>query len=204
MDAAAPPQDNLAALWQRLAGLRFRLSDHVTVDPLRFRGSRWYLLRNGFNRQQLRLSERLYALVERLDGRRTVTQVMDGLAKPGEAETAQKQEVISALTQLQAANMLTSDAPPDVAALLARQRQQQRRQRLARWLRLLSPRLPLIVPDAFLERTLPLVRWMLHPLAWLLWLAIITSAGLQALMHWEALALVAADRRPLPTGQGSA
>ena len=194
MDAAASCQDNSPALWQRLAGLRFRLCDHVSVDPLCFRGSRWYLLRNGFNRQQLRLNERLYALVEGLDGRRTVAQLMERLARVDANGAAQQQEVISALSQLQAADMLVSDAPPDIAVLLGRQRQLARRRRLARWLRLLSPRVPLLAPDAFLSKKLPLVRWMLHPLALLMWLGIAAAAGLQALMQWDALTLYGAQR----------
>jgi putative peptide zinc metalloprotease protein len=191
---AVVAQDPAAGLWERVAGLRFRLRDSVSVDTLNFRGRNWYLLRNAFNRQQFRLSQGVYDLLAQMDGRRTLAQVCAVGSATAPPAAAMQREVLTALTQLQAAGMLTSDAPGDVGSLIAQQRGQRRRKRLARWMRLLSPRLALIDPDRFLTRTYPAVAWLLHPAMLLLWLLAAGLAGLQALMHWPALTLYGAQR----------
>jgi putative peptide zinc metalloprotease protein len=195
---AAPAADPAMQLWQRMAGLRLRLRDGVSVDALDYRGRSWYLLRNAFDRQQLRLSQGVYALLAQLDGRRTLAQVLADQADPAAQGSDAHREILSALTQLQAAGMLAADTPRDAALLVAQQQARRRRARLARWMRLLSPRLALFDPDRFLTRALPAVAWLLHPVALLAWLMLAVLAGLQALMHWDALTLFGAQRLDHP------
>ncbi len=181
-------------LWRRLSGVRLRLRDTVSVHALEYRGRPWYLLRDALSSQQFRLSGAVYGVLSALDGRRTLAQAWQRHAGQSEGTDSNRNDLLNALMQLQAAGMLDAGPTTDAAALVARQRSQRRQQGFARWLRLLSPRLPLVEPDRFLTRSLPLAGWVFHPLALWLWLLVTLGAGLQALMHWPALALYGAQR----------
>jgi len=181
-------------LWERMAGLRLHLSDTVSVHEHRYRGRCWYLLRDTLGKQQFRLSQGVYRLVARLDGRQTLAEAYDRFTAGREIQADARPELLTTLTQLHAAGLLATDSLKDVGPLIAQQRQQRGRRNLARWLRLLSPRMPLIDPDRFLTRALPWVEWFFHPAALVIWLLVAGGAGLQALMHWDALALYGAQR----------
>lgn len=197
MNVLAAPvaaQPSALSLWDRLSGSRLRLRDTVTVGRLTYRGRPWFLLRDKLGGQQFRLSQAVYEVVGALDGRRTLAQVWSQLAdRPG--DPAQRQEELcSVLLQLQGAGMLDSGTASDAQPLIARQRRQRRQRVLSRWLRLLSPRLSLLDPDRFLQRSLPWVAWCFHPMALSVWLLLVIGAGMQALMHWQELALYGAQR----------
>ena len=149
-------------LWQQLAQQRLRLADTVSINSLSYRGQNWYLLRNQLDHQQMRVNERTYQILSRLDGQQTLAEATEPFLADN-MNQAIRQGLIGALLQLHAADMLTSDSPRNLQALVAEQRRRQRQKALSRWFRLLSPRLPLIDPDQFLGRTVRGVSWMLHP-----------------------------------------
>ena len=180
-------------LWQQLAPQRLRLQDTVSIDCLSYRGRNWYLLRNQLDRQQIRVNERTQQVLSRLDGQRTLAQAVESQLS-GDADATTRQGLLGILLQLHAAEMLTSDLPQDMQALVAQQRRRRRQRVRSRWFRLLSPRLPLFDPDRFLSRTLFRVSWLLHPAMLCIWLLFVLAAGLAALMHWDALALYGAQR----------
>ena len=186
--------DPTASLWERMADQRLHLRDTVSVHEHRYRGRAWYLLRDTLGKQQYRLSRGVYQLIARLDGRQTLSEAYARFAAGRQIQGEPTPELLTTLTQLHAAGMLAADLPTDVGPLIARQRQQRRKQNLSRWLRLLSPRMRLVDPDRFLERSLPWAGWFFRPVALLAWLMLTAVAGLQALMHWDALALYGAQR----------
>lgn len=180
-------------LWQQLSAQRLRLLDTVSINSISYRGQNWYVLRNQLDHQQMRINEQTQELLSRLDGRRTLAQAVEPLLTEDADETT-RQGLLAALLQLHASDMLASDSPHNLQALVEKQRRQQRQKTLSRWFRLLSPRLPLLYPDRFLSRTLSWVRWMLHPAMLFVWLLLVLSAGVTALMHWDALTLYGAQR----------
>jgi len=184
--AAPEPADP----WVTLSRQRLQLNDSVSVDELRYRGQRWYLLRNHLSRRQVRLSAPVFRVLAQLDGKRTLAEACGD--EPCDTPLAQ-QQLLNTLMQLQEAGML--DMPGgDIQALLAQRRRQRRMARISRWLRLLSPRLPLFDPDRFLDRTLPALNWLFHPLSLLVMLGLTALAGLQAMAQWDELTLYGAQR----------
>ena len=137
-------------LWQRMAGLRLHLRDTVSVHEHRYRGRHWYLLRDTLGKQQYRLSQGVYQLIARLDGRQTLAEAYARFTAGRPTQVDPQPELLSTLTQLHAAGLLAADSLKDVGPLIAQQRQQRRKRNLSRWLRLLSPRMPLVDPDRFL------------------------------------------------------
>ena len=177
-----------------MLGLKFRLCDSVTVDALGYAGSSSYLLVSAFNRQQLRLGEGVYQLLNKMDGQRTLAQICAQFVNAEDLTEQRQHEILSVLTRLQAAGMLASDVPRDVESLVKQQRIERQRKKHSRWMRLLSPKFNLVDPDAFLSRSFPWLAWLFRPLFLFAWVAICLYAGAQALMHWDALTLYGVQR----------
>jgi putative peptide zinc metalloprotease protein len=187
-------QDFRSEHWYRVAAVRPRLAPHVRVQRQRFRGEPWYVLFDPVNQRTHRLSPPAWALVARMDGRRSVEALWRESAVALGEEAPPQDEVIQLLAQLHESDMLASDAMPDLDELV-RRRERQRRQRWKQSLsNPLSIRLPLWDPDAFLVRTLPALRWVFGPVGAALWLATLL-AGLLALgLHWRELSGSVGDR----------
>ncbi|MBF0423780.1 MAG: HlyD family efflux transporter periplasmic adaptor subunit [Magnetococcales bacterium] len=104
------------------------------------------------------------------------------------AETTWQADAVAVqrlIDRLRNAHLLVPISPGDRQRHLYRQRQQQ-----TGWLRWLLHhylflRIPLVHPDEFLQRTLPLVRWMFN--GWFVGALVITalSGGLMILHRWE-------------------
>ncbi|MBN1506150.1 MAG: efflux RND transporter periplasmic adaptor subunit [Sedimentisphaerales bacterium] len=138
--------------WYRVADLRPRLLSDVNIRRQYFRGQLWYVLENPANSEYARIAENAYRFAGALDGRRTVAQVWQ-LCNEQLGDGAPTQgEVIQLLGQLYAMNLLHVDMPPDAQGLLNRYRRRVRRQVLNYLANLLFLRVPLIDPDAFLNR----------------------------------------------------
>lgn len=177
-----------------MAGIRFSLCDCVSVAAMDYGGRSSYLLSNAFNRQQLRLSQWIYHLLEEMDGQRTLGQICAQSAANAELTPNRQHEIVSALTQLQAAGMVSSDVPRGVDTLVEQHKNERKNKRFSRWMRLLSPKFALVDPDPLLTRAFPWLAWLFQPLFLFLWLGMSLYAGSQALMHWDALATYGAQR----------
>jgi hypothetical protein len=80
------------------------------------------------------------------------------------ADAPTQDEVIRLLAQLHAGDLLQADLPPDVDELAERGSKQKRQKLLQSFINPMSIRIPLWDPDAFLNRTWPLVRPLFSPL----------------------------------------
>ncbi len=163
--------------WYRIADLRPRLLSGVNIRRQYFRGQLWYVLENPANSEYARIAENAYRFVGALDGRRTVAQVWqlcneqlgDGAPTQGEA--------IQLLGQLHGMNLLYVDLPPDAEGLLNRYRRRVQRQVLNYLANVLFLRIPLIDPDAFLDRWVTVLGSVFSWVGFCLW-AILLIAGL--------------------------
>jgi putative peptide zinc metalloprotease protein len=184
----------LSSSWFRVAGLKPRLSANARVHRHRYRGEVWYVVANGAAGKAHRFSQGAYLLVGRLDGERTVDAIWQELVDQLGEEAPTQDEVIGALAELHAADLIAGDLLPDTDELVVRRR----RQRWQVWLQNLksplSVRLPLVDPDRFLTRTAWLVRPLFNWWGLVLWLALVVPAVLIAAEHWTELTRNLADR----------
>ena len=183
-----------SASWYSVARLRPKLKSHVRVRRHRYRGARWYVIDDGAAGRAHRFARGAYLLIGRLDGGHTVEQLWEALvAEIGEEAPAQD-DVIAALGQLHAADLLASDTLPDTAEIVERQQKQRRELWVQNLKSPMSLRVPLVDPDAFLTRTMPWLQWVFGWGCALLWLAVVGPAAVLAAAHWDALTGNLADR----------
>ena len=181
-------------LWQQWSARRLQLSDTVSVHEHRYRGRRWYLLREALSGRQYRLTQMIYRFLALLDGRRTIAEAFATLNPQADGEDRARGELLTALTQLHADGLLAGEPITDVGPVIARTRQQRRRRSQTRWLRLLSPRMPLVDPDRWVSGLVPFVKPLLSRAGFVSWLCLVAAGGLLALMHAEALGQYAVQR----------
>jgi putative peptide zinc metalloprotease protein len=174
--------------WYRVAHLRPRLSGHARIHRHQYRGELWYVLEDKLSRRVHRFSPIAYYVIGLLDGRRTVQQVWESASSRFGDDAPTQDEVIRLLGQLHTAEVLQTEAMPDVGELLRRAK----RGRKKTWMQnLLSPmamRFPLVDPDRALERWLPWYRPWFGWAGVIVWAAVVAIGLVNAVSHWNELA----------------
>ncbi|WP_162918711.1 M50 family metallopeptidase [Taklimakanibacter deserti] len=184
----------LSSSWYRVANLRPKLREHISVSRHRYRGRSWYVLNDRATGSVHRLSSASYLLVGNMDGRRTIDQIWREAATSLGQETPSQDEIIYLLGQLNSADLLQTEVTPDSAGLLERAAKTRRSLWLRNVLNPLAFRKTLWYPDPFFERTLPLVKWLFSWPAAIIWLAVVIIGIILAALNWQALSHNATDR----------
>lgn len=184
----------LSASWFRVATLRPRLRAHTRIRRHLYRGRLWYVADDGATRKAHRFSQGAYALVGRLDGIRTVEAIWQELVQVLGEEAPTQDEVIQALSELHNADLLASNLAPDTDELVTRRRKEKRQLWTQNLKNPMSIRVPLVDPDAFLTRTMPLLAPLFGRIGLLLWLVLVVPAAVLAAEHWDALTNNLVDR----------
>src|SRR6185312_5977041 len=136
----------LSASWYRVAGLKPRLREHVTVRMHSYRGLSGYVIGDGVRNQVHRLSPAAYVLVAAMDGSRTLDSLWSEAAVTLGEQAPSQDQVIELLGQLHSNDLIAGDVPPDARELFERQ-QRASRSKLLQWL--MNPmalRFPLVDP----------------------------------------------------------
>jgi len=188
------PVSSAPDAWERLAPMRLRLQPSVRFERHAYRGEPWVVAHDVASGSSLRLSPEAHRIVEYCDGSRTLREIADTLGIEVDAASPERAELVAAVNALLASELLHTDSPSGLAQMLLRKRSRSRARLLA-WLRSpLAFRIRLLDPDAFLERTLPSVRWFFTPRGAALWLCLVGLALLAGFMHWEELTHDITDR----------
>ena len=177
----------LSSSWYRVAGLRPKLREHAVIHRHRYRGDVWYVVHDHATARLHRLSPAGYVVVGAMDGKRTVENLWhEAMTRLGQ-EAPSQDEIIYLLAQLHAADLLQAEISPDFAELLERATRTERSRWLKNVLNPLSPRIQLWHPDTFLEKTLPIVKWLFSWRGAVLWLLVVLPALVLAAQHWQEL-----------------
>ena len=177
----------LSASWYRVAELRPELRAHARIHRQRFRGQAWYVLHDSASGKLHRFSPAAYRVIQLLDGQRTIDSIWAEVAGAAGSDAPTQDEVIRLLAQLHAGDLLQADVPPDVEELAERGHKQKRQKLVQSFINPLSIRIPLWDPDAFLNRTWPLLSRCFGPGGWMIWGLAVGPALVLAGVHWQEL-----------------
>ncbi len=164
--------------WYRVANQRICLRPGVRVRRQNYRGERWIVLENPFSNQYFRLRPAAYEFVSRLQPDRTVETAWQQCLERFPDEAPSQEAVIQLLSQLYFANLLQYDLAADSAQLFQRYKKRRQREIGFQFLNIMFMRFPLLDPDRFLVRLLPLIKMLVSPVGAILWL-IVVGAGLK-------------------------
>jgi putative peptide zinc metalloprotease protein len=145
--------------WHRVAALRPRLAEGLSVRRQHVRGVTWIVLHQPARGRSLRLNPSAWRLAARLDGSITVQALWDAALAHGE-EPPTQDELIELLAQLRDAGLLRAGPGADVERLLEHQ---DRIDRPAGRRSILAWRVPLGDPARLLARGAALGRMLFSP-----------------------------------------
>lgn len=159
--------------WYRVANQTICLRPVVKTRRQNFRGERWIILENPFSNQYFRLRPAAYEFISRLRPDRTVEQAWQQCLERFPDEAPSQEAVIQLLAQLYFANLLQYDLAADSAQLFERYKKRKQREIGFRFLNIMFMRFPLLDPDRFLVRALPVVGKFISLFGALLWLVVV-------------------------------
>jgi len=180
--------------WYRVAELRPRLRGHVRIQRHHYRGELWYVLEDRVSRRVHRFNPAAHYVIGLIDGGRTVEEIWQSAMRRFGDDAPTQDELIRLLGQLHGADVLQTNAAPDVAEILRRAALTRRRSWMQKYLSPFSIRIPLFDPDRLLERWHALYRPLFTWGAALLWLAVVGTALVLAGAHWHELSENLSDR----------
>lgn len=147
-----------------------------------FRGERWYVLKDPYNNSFFRIRPQVYDFMVHLHPERTVEEVWQDCINRCPEKAPGQEEVIRLLSQLYQANLLQYQAPADTEILFKRFRKRKESQLRERFSGFMFPKIPLVDPDQFLVKTLPLIKPLQGYFGLLLWLVVV-GFGIKAVME---------------------
>lgn len=188
----APPL--LSDVWYRVADLRPKLRQHARLYRHRYRNELWYLLQDPASGRVHRFTPTARLIIALMDGKRRVADLWT-IANRRLGETAPTQdEMVELLAQLHGADLLQSDASPDVAELFMRAEREEKARNRRSYGNPMTIRIPIWDPDAFLERFRRPIQGIWSKWGALVWLAVVLPALLLVPPHWPELTNNFSDR----------
>ena len=173
--------------WYRVANVRPRLRSHAVIHRHLYRGQLWYVLQDRSSGRFHRFSPVANLVIGLMDGKRTLREIWDIACTRLGDDAPTQDEVINMLASLHRADVLQSDAHPDIRELHERNVKQERLKLKQYIQNPLALRFPLFDPERLLEWLNPLGRRLFGAVGALLWLAIVGWAGVLAGANWTEL-----------------
>jgi putative peptide zinc metalloprotease protein len=172
--------------WFRVSELHPQLRSHVHLERHCYRSEVWYVLKDPISGRTHRVNSSAYHVVGRLDGRRSVQEIWDTcIAQLGEAAPSQG-EMIDLLGTLGDAELIQTEATPDVAQLFARKEKRVKAQTKQK-LNPLAFKVALGNPSKLLDVFVPLFSALLRPSIGVIWLLTSCLAILIAAANWQEI-----------------
>ncbi|MFN4088237.1 MAG: site-2 protease family protein [Alphaproteobacteria bacterium] len=181
-------------LWYRVADLRPRLKPHAQIHRQVFRNDVWYVLQDHASGRIHRFSPEAYQIIGLMDGSRTLGEIWRLAADELGSDLPTQDEVIRLLARLHGSDVLATDVPPDVLEQTDRGAKQRRQKLLQHVRNPLAIRIPLFDPNRFLDRTAHFGTPLFGPVGLLLWGALVLTAAVLAVVHWDGLTDNVVDR----------
>jgi len=176
-----------------VANIKPRLRSHVRLHRHIYREQAWYVLQDPSTSRQHRFNKSAYFIIGMMDGNLTVQQIWDAAIAALGDDAPTQDEVIRLFGQLHFTDVLQSDISPDTLEMLDR-RDKLRSKWKQRLMNPFSLRFPLIDPDRFLLKWMALVKPFFGRAGLLLWLLVVGSACILAVLNWPELTRNVADR----------
>ncbi len=176
-----------SAHWYRVQALKPQLRAHTQLHRHDYRGQIWYVLQDDSSSRYHRFSAAAYEFIGLMDGRRSVQEIWHRVNTLRGDDAPTQDDIIQLLAQLHNRDVLQCDIPVDTDELFRRSEAQEKAQWQGRFKNPLSIRIPLLDPEAWLNRSLACVAPLFSWPALLLYSLLLGTAVLLAGVHWQEI-----------------
>jgi putative peptide zinc metalloprotease protein len=180
--------------WYRVAKLKPRIRGHARVHRHDYRGQIWFVLQDHSTGRSHRFTAAAYHVIGLMDGKRSVHAIWEAASTQLGDDAPTQDEVIRLLGQLHSADVLQCDVSPDSLELFKRFQRHERQKWKRRLWSPLAVRVPLLDPERFLSRWLPLVRPLFGWTGLVVWCLVVAAGIVLAGAHWTDITENVADR----------
>jgi putative peptide zinc metalloprotease protein len=180
--------------WYRIAELKPKLREHVTVHEHRYRGKRWYLLEDHITGQIRKISPESYLLVGLMNGKRTVDELWEISSQRLAEHMPTHEELLQLLTSLYQGNVIKMDVSGDVAELFEREEEAKRKRWISKLRSPLSVQIPLIDPENFVTKTQHWIKPLFTKWFGLVWLLLVFNMLFMVGQHWDEMSKSVSDK----------
>ena len=178
----APP-----TLAERLREVVAAVRGELDVSRHVFRAGPSYVVRDPITFATHRFDAEDYRVLSALRSERPLGETFGTLVSDGTLEQGDEEAFYAFVLDLHQRSLLSLPIN-DAATLYQRYERRQQAQRLSKLLGVFFMRMPLLNPNAFLTKTLPLFGWLFTAPALIAWAVLCAAAGAVALARWEDLA----------------
>lgn len=179
----APPTQLPVPSSRRPIPLRVR--QDLDVQKAEFRSGVWWVIKDPMGLDYHRLTAEQYALMNLLDGQRSLVEIRDAFSREFPAHFLQLADVQRMITDLHQQGLLWNDRPGQSGALIQQQRQRSGEKLKKTLSNPLCMRLPGWNPDRLLCSMDRWLGWIFHPVVLMLCAALTISAWLLLLVQFE-------------------
>jgi putative peptide zinc metalloprotease protein len=172
----------LSAQWFRVAALRPRLEPQLRVERISYRRQIWYVLVRADGSRSFRLNAAAYAFVGRCNGKLSVHRLWELLLAEHKDDAPSQDELLQLLARLHGAALVSFDRKPDFGpqgTIHAAGNDGAPRAANS----LLSYRIPLGRPDAWLSRRSLHLGWLFGSAALTVWAGVVICGLVAALLN---------------------
>lgn len=181
-------------LWYRVAELRPALRAHTRIHRHVYRGAPWFVVEDFVAGRVHRFTPAAYRVIAMMDGHRSVNEIWETIDEKLGDEAPTQDDIIQLLAKLHATDLLLVETPADTKELFKRYQQRRRQGFKQRFANPMAMRFPLLDPDRWLTRMLPLVRPLFSGFWLAAWAGVVLVAFMMATMHWNELTENLSDR----------
>ena len=175
-------ENNTQELWAQLADFKPQLQGHIQISQQMFRGEQWYLLKDSARGQFSRFNAATYRLITAMDGSQSCAQILSLLQSQPNNEAGTQENIILLVQRLNALNLLKKSAQNESSQLAQQAKAEKRKKTLQKITNPLAIKLPLLDPDAVLERIAPRLKFLYQrSVAWVVFVLIATALYLSIL-----------------------
>lgn len=173
--------------WYRVSELTPRLVARADVTRHSYRGKGWYVVYDPATARVHRFTPEAWSIIGRMTGKVSVGALWEQAVEALGDGAPTQDMVVRLLSQLHAADLIDANLSPETAELLDRQQKYVKQQFKQRLMNPMALRFPLLNPDTFLTRTLPIARVIFSRFGALVWLLTVIAGALVTGLKWPEL-----------------
>lgn len=171
---------------ERRKKVRVRLRHDLAVTPQKYEGRTYYIVKEPFGLRYYRYTDREHFLLQLLDGTMTLDEVQKKYEARFRPERLSLEEVEAFAQQLLKAGLVYNDNPQFGQQLYDRYKKQSRSRWFQTWTNILYVKIPILDPDALLNRMLGRLRWIFTLWFMALSVGVILAALFLVASHFQA------------------